>query len=122
MKKLFRSFGYAFKGVAYAAATQLNFRVHLVLTILALFLGYALSISVTEWQWIILCIAIVLMAELFNTAIEMLTDLVSPEYNKVAGRVKDMGAGAVVITAIFALVTGIIIFLPKLLLFINHAV
>jgi diacylglycerol kinase (ATP) len=121
MKKLIRSFGYAFKGVAYAAATQLNFRVHLALTLLAVFLGYTLGISITEWQWIILCIAIVLMAELFNTAIEMLTDLVSPEYNERAGRVKDMGAGAVVVTAIFALVTGIIIFLPKLLLLINHA-
>ena len=121
MKKLIRSFGYAFKGVVYAAATQLNFRVHLVLTILAVFLGYALSISVTEWQWIILCIAMVLMAELFNTAIEMLTDLVSPEYNEAAGRVKDMGAGAVVVAAIFALAAGVIIFLPKLLLLINHA-
>jgi diacylglycerol kinase len=121
MKKLIRSFGYAFKGVVYASATQLNFRVHLVATILAVFLGYALSISVNEWQWIILCVAIVLMAELFNTALEMLTDLVSPEYNKIAGHVKDMGAGAVVITAIFALVTGIIIFFPKLLLLIKHA-
>jgi diacylglycerol kinase (ATP) len=122
MKKLIRSFGYAFKGVAHAAATQLNFRVHLVASVLAIFLGYFLGISVNEWQWIILCIAIVLMAELFNTAIEMLTDLVSPEYNKIAGHVKDMGAGAVVIAAIFALVTGIIIFLPKLLLLIkSHA-
>lgn len=121
MKKLIRSFGYAFKGVVYAAATQLNFRIHLVATILAVFLGYALTISVNEWQWIILCIAIVLMAELFNTAIEMLTDLVSPEYNKIAGRVKDMGAGAVVIAAIFALITGVIIFFPKLLLLVKHA-
>src|ERR1700730_13631098 len=121
MKKLIRSFGYAFKGVVYAAATQLNFRIHLVATILAVFLGYALGISVNEWQWIILCIAIVLMAELFNTALEMLTDLVSPEYNKIAGHVKDMGAGAVVIAAIFALVTGVIIFLPKLLLLVKHA-
>lgn len=121
MKKLIRSFGYAFKGVVYAAATQLNFRIHLVATILAVFLGYALAISVNEWQWIILCIAIVLMAELFNTAIEMLTDLVSPEYNKIAGRVKDMGAGAVVIAAIFALITGVIIFFPKLLLLVKHA-
>jgi len=121
MKKLIRSFGYAFKGVAYAAASQLNFKIHVVVTVIAVFLGFILHISVSEWQWIMLCIAIVLMAELFNTAIEMLTDLVSPEYNKQAGRVKDMGAGAVVLTAIFALATGLIIFLPKLLLLINHA-
>ena len=121
MKKLIRSFGYAFKGVAYAAASQLNFKIHVVVTVIAVFLGFILHISVSEWQWIMLCIAIVLMAELFNTAIEMLTDLVSPEYNKQAGRVKDMGAGAVVLTAILALATGLIIFLPKLLLLINHA-
>ncbi|MEO8886228.1 MAG: diacylglycerol kinase family protein [Mucilaginibacter sp.] len=121
MKKFIRGFGYAFKGIGYAAKTQLNFRVHLVATLLAVFLGFALHISVNEWQWIILCVALVLTAELFNTAIEFLTDLVSPEYNKLAGHVKDISAGAVLITAFFALATGIIIFLPKLQLLIQHA-
>jgi diacylglycerol kinase (ATP) len=121
MKKLIRSFGFAFKGLAYATKTQLNFRIHLVATIIAAFMGYALHISGNEWQWIILCIALVLIIELLNTALEFLTDLVSPEYNKIAGHVKDMGAGAVVIAALFALITGIIIFLPKLLLLIHHA-
>jgi diacylglycerol kinase (ATP) len=116
MKKLIRSFGYAFKGVAYAAVTQLNFRVHLVAALLAVLLGYLLHISTGEWQWVALCVALVMTAELFNSAVEMLTDLVSPEYNEKAGRVKDVSAGAVVITAIFALVTGVIIFLPKLLM------
>ncbi|MDB4924777.1 diacylglycerol kinase family protein [Mucilaginibacter sp.] len=120
MKKLIRGFGYAFNGLGYAAKTQLNFRVHLVASILAVFMGYALRIAVNEWQWVILCIALVLMAELFNTALEFLTDLVSPEYNKIAGHVKDIGASAVVIAALFALITGIIIFLPKLLL-LTHA-
>lgn len=121
MKKLIRSFGYAFNGLGHAAKTQLNFRVHLVSSILAIFMGYALHISVNEWQWIILCIALVLMAELFNTALEFLVDLVSPEYNETAGHVKDISAGAVVIAALFALVTGAIIFLPKLLLLIHAA-
>ncbi len=121
MKKLLRSFGYAFKGIGYAAKTQLNFRVHLVATFIAVFLGFTLHISVNEWQWIILCVALVLTAELFNTAIEFLTDLVSPEYNKLAGHVKDISAGAVLTTAIFALATGLIIFLPKLQLLIQHA-
>ena len=119
MKKLIRSFGYAFKGLGYAAATQLNFRVHLVASLIAVCMGYALHLTVSEWQWIILCIALVLMAELFNTALEFLTDLVSPEYNKIAGHVKDISAGAVVIAALFALITGAIIFLPKLLLLIH---
>jgi|ERR1700761_5202732 len=121
MKKLLRSFGYAFKGVAYATTTQLNFRIHLFATAIALILGYVLHISTGEWLWIALCITVVLVTELFNTMIEALVDFVSPGFNEVAGRVKDMAAGTVVIAAIFALITGIIIFLPKLLLLINHA-
>ena len=121
MKKLLRSFGYALKGIGYAAATQLNFRIHLVATSIAVFMGYALNISINQWHWIILCIALVLIAELFNTAIEFLTDLVSPDYNELAGRVKDVSAGAVLLTAVFALVTGAIIFIPKLQLLFHAA-
>ena len=121
MKKLIRSFGYAFKGIGYAAKTQLNFRIHLAVTLLACFLGYILNITVDEWRWLILCVALVLTAELFNTAIEFLTDLVSPQYNELAGHVKDVSAGAVLITALFAVLIGSIIFLPKLLFLIQHA-
>ncbi len=121
MKKFIRGFGYAFKGIGYATATQLNFRVHLAASCIAIILGYSLAISVSQWHWIILCIALVLIAELFNTAIEFLTDLVSPEYNELAGRVKDVSAGAVLLTAFFALVTGGIIFIPKLQLLLHAA-
>ena len=120
-KKLIRSFGYAFKGLGYAAKTQLNFRIHLLATLVAVFAGYALHISVNEWLWVALSIALVLITELVNTALEFLTDLVSPGYNELAGRVKDIGAGAVVVAAVFALVTGLIIFLPKLLALVHHA-
>jgi len=121
MKKLIRSFGYAFKGVSYATSSQLNFRIHLGATVLAILMGYLLKISIGEWQWIALCITLVLVTEIFNTMIETLVDLVSPGYNEKAGHIKDMSAGAVVIAAIFAVITGLIIFLPKLLLLINHA-
>jgi diacylglycerol kinase (ATP) len=121
MKKLIRSFGYAFKGVAYATTTQLNFRIHLGATIIAILLGFELHISVSEWQWIAVSITLVLVTELFNTMIEALVDLVSPGFNETAGRVKDMSAGTVIISALFALLTGIIIFLPKLLLLFYHA-
>jgi len=121
MKKLIRSFGYAFKGVAYATTSQLNFRIHLVATVLAVITGYLLHISTNEWQWVMLCITVVLVTEIFNTMIETLVDLVSPGFNEKAGRVKDMAAGAVVIAATFAMVTGLIIFLPKILLLFNHA-
>jgi diacylglycerol kinase (ATP) len=121
MKKLINSFGYAFKGVAHATATQLNFRIHLGATVLAILLGWFLNISVSEWLWVALCITLVLVTELFNTMIEALTDLVSPGYNEKAGQVKDMSAGVVIIAALFALITGLVIFLPKLILLFNHA-
>lgn len=114
MRKLINGFKYAFKGLAYAAKTQLNFRVHLVATLTAVTMGIYLHISTAEWCWIIACIAMVLIMELLNTAIEILTDLVSPEWNVKAGHVKDVSAAAVLLTAIFALVTGCIIYIPKL--------
>ena len=121
MKKLIRGFGYAFKGLAYATKTQLNFRIHLFATVLAVAFGFVLHISVNEWEWVMVSIAMVLLTELTNTGIETLTDLVSPEYNEKAGHVKDICAGAVVVAALFALITGLIIFVPKLLLLAHAA-
>jgi diacylglycerol kinase (ATP) len=121
IKKLIRSFGYAFKGLAYATKSQLNFRIHLFAALIAIALGLTLKIAISEWLWIFLSIAIVLLTELTNTGIETLTDLVSPEYNEKAGHVKDICAGAVVVAAGFALITGIIIFLPKVILIFHHA-
>jgi diacylglycerol kinase len=121
MKRLIRSFGFAFKGIQYATASQLNFRIHLVASIVVIGLGFILHISTTEWQWIMLSITLVLVTELLNTAIETLTDLVSPTYNIKAGHVKDVSAGAVVVAAVFAFITGLIIFIPKLILLLPHA-
>jgi diacylglycerol kinase (ATP) len=121
MKRLLRSFGFAFKGLRYATLTQLNFRIHLALAFIAVVLGALLQISFAEWQWIMLSITIVLVTELINTGIETLTDLVSPGYHEKAGHVKDVCAASVVIAALFALITGIVIFLPKLILLITHA-
>ena len=121
MKKLIRSFGYAFKGVAYATTSQLNFRIHLGATVIAIVLGCWLHIAISEWQWLSVSITLVLVTEIFNTMVETLVDLVSPGYNEKAGRIKDMSAGVVVISALFALINGVIIFLPKLILLFNHA-
>lgn len=121
MNKFLRGFGYAFKGLAYALKTQLNFRVHLICALIVIGLGYGLNISSAEWLWIILAIGLVLTAEAFNTALELLVDFVSPEYNKKAGHIKDMCAAAVLVTAVTALVIGMVIFLPKLVALFHHA-
>ncbi|OQX75272.1 MAG: diacylglycerol kinase [Bacteroidetes bacterium 4484_276] len=110
------SFKYAFNGIYLLLATQRNARIHLAATVLVVFVGFYFSISVTEWVAVIIAIGIVFAAEAFNTAIEQLVDMVSPEFNKPAGRIKDVAAGAVLITAIAAAMVGIIIFGPKFFL------
>lgn len=121
MKRLIRSFGFAFKGLRYAAKTQPNFRFHLVAGTIAVVMGFLFRLSTAEWLWLMASIAVVLITELLNTSLETLTDLVSPTYNEKAGHVKDIAAGAVVVAALFALITGIVIFLPKIILLIRHA-
>lgn len=114
MKKFFKGFGFAFNGIKYTFNTQLNFRVHCFVAIVIAALGFYLELNKTEWLWIIAAMAIVLMAELANTAIETLVDLVSPEYNLKAGQVKDIAAALVLIAALMALTIGILILLPKI--------
>ena len=74
--------------------------------------GIVLGITRTEWIMVVMCIGTVIAAELFNTAIEKLVDLVSPERHPVAGRGKDIAAGAVLICAVAAAIIGLIIFIP----------
>lgn len=114
MRKFLLSFTYAWKGLSYAFRTQLNFKVHSLTALLALFLGYTLNLSTGEWLWIFLAIGMVLIAELFNTALEVLVDLVSPGYHAKAGIVKDVAAAAVLLTAFLAVMIGLMVFVPKL--------
>ncbi|MAE08362.1 MAG: diacylglycerol kinase [Bacteroidetes bacterium] len=110
-----KSFVFAIKGIKYTLLTQHNFRIHIVLAIIAIILGFLLKISWLEWISIIIVIGMVLAAEIFNSSIEELMNLISPDKNKIAGIVKDLSAGAVLILAITSFIIGIIIFLPKIL-------
>ena len=112
IKRNWRSYRYAFKGLGYLLREN-NFNIELVAGIVTILLGIFLEISGTEWIVITLCIGMVLSAEAFNTAIEHLIDLHYPEFNQKAGRIKDLSAAAVLITALAALITGLIIFIPK---------
>lgn len=119
LKKRIDSFRFAFKGLADLFISQPNARIHGVATIIALILGVILGLSKTEWCLIVLCIFSVLAAEAFNTALEYLTDLVSPEYHELAGKTKDVAAAGVLLTAFGALIIGTIIYLPKILTYLN---
>ena len=109
-----KSFFYALAGIKTAFLTESSLRIQLVAAILATCLGFYLEISKTEWLILVLCMGFVFTAELLNTAIEYLTDLISPGFHQTAGKVKDISAGAVLISAITSCVIGAIIFLPKM--------
>ena len=115
IKDRFFSFTYAFKGLRLMLHRQYNFYIHLVLAVVALSICYFLDLSRAEWLWIILAIGIVLAAEVFNTAIEKLTDMIQPENDIRAGQVKDLAAAAVLLSAITALTIGLIIFIPRII-------
>lgn len=114
VSRLIKSFAYALHGIWYVSKHERNMHVHWVAVIVVVGIGYGLHLSVTEWCLIALCIGSVLTAELFNSAIETLTNLVSPQYNEQAGKVKDIAAGAVLVAALAAVIVGLLIFLPKL--------
>ena len=113
------SFAYAFAGIKHLFSSQQNMRIHLIISILAVGAGFALKIEHYEWFILIFTICMVFMAEAVNTIAEYLVDLISPTYNKIAGIVKDVAAGAVLISSIFAIVIGLILFLPKVLSILN---
>ncbi len=115
IKKRLLSFKYAFKGIGYMLKTQHNSLIHIVAAIVVIILAILFQVSLTEWCFLIFAIGFVISAELFNTAIEFLTDLSSPEYNMKAELAKDIAAGAVLISAITSAIIGLIIFLPKIL-------
>ena len=113
--KLIHSFIYAFLGIKTALLTQVNVVIHFIAACIALALAYFLKVSSNEFCLIVICIAMVISAELFNTAIELICDFIHPQQNEKIKRIKDISAGAVLVTAIAAFVIGLFIFLPKLL-------
>ena len=109
--KQVRSFGYAWKGIRQCIGKEQNLSFHLIATVVVVAAGFFFGITRTEWMIVVLCIGVVIAAELFNTAIER---LVSPERHPIAGFVKDVAAGAVLLCAVAAAIVGGIIFLPYL--------
>lgn len=112
LRKRIKSFGYAFKGIASLLKREHNAWIHCIAIIMVTLAGLHFCITRTEWCIVCLCFGMVLAAEGFNTAIERLVDLVSPDFHPVAGDVKDVAAGAVLICAIAAAIIGMIIFIP----------
>ncbi len=108
--KTVRSFRYAWHGIYLVIRYENNTRVHGVASVAAVALGVFLQLNYLEWALVLMQIGLVWAAETFNTALEKLVDLVSPEYHPLAGKVKDIAAGAVLIVSLMSVVIGGIIF------------
>lgn len=117
--KFIRSFGHAWHGIQYCYKTQFNFRVHLTVLIMIITAGFILKISNTEWLFIIGCSMLVLALELLNTAVENLCDTVTKDFHPAIKIIKDVSAGAVLIAAVGSIITGILIFFPKIIHLLN---
>lgn len=111
---LYKSFGYAFEGIFSGIAKERNMKLHCVVMLLVILAGTLLHISVTEWCICFTLFGMILALELVNTAVEAVVDLVTEEKKPLAKVAKDTAAGAVLIAAIMAAVTGCLIFVPKL--------
>ena len=105
-----RSFGYAIEGFVTAVRTERNIKVMLALGIAAVIAGIVLKIDLLSWCLVALCIGMVLFAELINTAVEAVVDLVTTEFHPLAKRAKDIAAASVYTLSITAAIVGLIVF------------
>ena len=109
------SFGFALQGFRYTLATERNIRVMLGGAAFAVVMGLVLQLDLISWAIVLLCIGVVLAAELINTAIETVVDLVSPEYHPLAGHAKDIAAAAVYVLSILVALVGLAVFANALI-------
>ena len=105
-----RSFLFAIQGFRTAVTTERNIKVMLAVGALAVVAGVVLQIDLLSWAIVLLCCAVVIMAELFNTAVETVVDLVSPEFHPLAGRAKDIAAAAVWFLSFVVAVVGVLVY------------
>jgi diacylglycerol kinase len=110
MKYFFKSFVYAINGIWSGVADQLNLKVQIGVALLVTGAGFYYGIAPMEWCVILLCIGLVLGLEMMNSAIESLVDLVTRERHPLAGRIKDIAAGAVLLVSFISVVIGVIVF------------
>lgn len=116
-----RSFRYAFSGLRRFIYTEHNARLHLAATVAVVIAGFWFRINYLEWLSVIAVTGLVWIAEAVNTVLEKLLDWLHPEQHPVVGQLKDLAAGAVLIAAITAAITGGIIFLPRLYEMLTHS-
>ena len=110
-----KKFRHAFNGMYYAVLNELSMRTHGLMMGVAIIAGFYFEITPTQWVLQLVLFALLIGFEMINTAIERLTDELYPEWNERARVIKDVAAGSVLLSAIIAFLSGIIIYLPKIL-------
>jgi diacylglycerol kinase len=113
-RKRLTSFKYAFNGLKILIQEEHNARIHVFVAVCVLVAGFVFRISAGEWIAIILSVGLVLALEMINSAVENMADFVSPEKHSKIKKIKDLAAGAVLLGAMAAAATGLIVFLPKI--------
>ncbi len=113
-KKLINSFRYAIEGLISSFKTERNMKIHILAMIIVIALGLIVRLNKIDWYICIILIVLVISSELFNTAIETIVDMISPEKNEKAKLVKDISAAAVLVLAIGAVIIGLMVFIPYL--------
>lgn len=106
MRPFLKGFSYAWAGLRFAFVTQRNMRIHCLMALLAMLISGLLGLNSSEWAILLLTLALVLSAEIFNTALEITLDLISQENHPQIKDAKDLAAGAVLLCALFALGVG----------------
>lgn len=114
-KRLCRSFKAAFEGIESTYKKEQNIKIHTCFTILVVLFGILLKINYVEWLVCLVLIGLVLMAEFFNTAIEYVVDLISPDIHPLAKAAKDTASAGVLMMAIVSALVGGVIFAPKII-------
>lgn len=108
-----KSVKYAAKGFWILITSEKSIIAQVIIALIMTVIGFLMHLSATEWMFQFLAIGLLLVAESLNTAIEKIADFIHPEYHKNIGRIKDISAGAAFFAAIFAIIIGLIIYLPK---------
>ncbi len=112
---LLASFRFAIEGIVYTFRTQRNFKIHCAITLAVAVVGLWVGLGTDQWAILAVTVTLVFVAELLNTALEAIVDHVSPEFHALAKVAKDCAAGAVFTTAFFAVIVGLLVVGPKLL-------
>ncbi len=107
---------HAINGLVELIKNERNARFHLVSTAVVIYVGWSVGFEASEWLWISLAVAGVWVAELLNSSLERITDMVSPQQSELAKKAKDYAAGAVLVMAIWAIIVFLLVAVPRILL------